>query len=57
MQTVIVILIVAVAAIYLFRRFYGSISKESQSTCGCGCDGCSPSGQQDGCSESEKPFV
>lgn len=56
MQTAIVIVIVAVAAFFMIRRFYNSVSvnKKNTSTCGCGCDGCSPN-QKDNCSEIESP--
>ena len=40
MQTLIVILIVALAAYYLIRRFYKSIHPSSPPACGCGCEGC-----------------
>ena len=53
MQTAIVIVIVAVAAFFLIRRFYNSVrSKGNASTCGCGCNGCAPS-QKQNCSEIE----
>jgi hypothetical protein len=39
MQTLIVILIVAVAAAFLIRNFLKKIKKEDQ--CGCGCTSCS----------------
>lgn len=42
MQTSIVIIIVAIAAVYIFRRFYRSMKATAEApTCGCGCDGCS----------------
>jgi len=40
MQTLIVIVIVAMAAIYLGRRFYRSIKTAQASTCSCGCSEC-----------------
>lgn len=48
MQTALVVVIVAVAAIFLGRRLFNSVKKGGQATCGCGCSGC-------GCgSESQK---
>lgn len=47
MQTAIVIIIVAVAAFFMIRRFYNSVKKQSASNCGCGCSGCSPDQKQD----------
>jgi hypothetical protein len=38
MQTVIVILIVAVAAAFLVRKFFKNVKRED--TCGCGCTSC-----------------
>ena len=52
MQTVIVILIVVVASIFLVRRFLNTLQRENRPTSGCGCDGCSPS-QKDSCSDME----
>ena len=52
MQTAIVIVIVAAAAFYMVRRFYNSVQKSDDSTCGCGCDGCAPS-QKQTCTEIE----
>lgn len=40
MQTVIVLLVVAIAAVYLGRRFYRSARSKSA----CGCDGCASAG-------------
>lgn len=40
MQTAIVVVIVAVAAILLGRRLFKSIKKGGRTTCGCGCSGC-----------------
>ena len=56
MQTVIVIVIVAVAAFFMIRRFYNSFQKGHNSTCGCGCDGCAPS-QKQNCAEIEDKNV
>ena len=53
MQTAIVIVIVAAAAFFLIRRFYKSVHKGNSSTCGCGCDGCTPI-QKQNCSETEE---
>ena len=40
-QTIIVMLIVAGAALFLVRRFYGKLKKGNASpSCGCGCSGC-----------------
>jgi hypothetical protein len=50
MQTIIAILIIAAAAFFLIRRFYNSLRAKNQSTCGCGCDGCSPT-QKENCSD------
>lgn len=52
MQTAIVVVIVALAALFLVRRFYNSVQKKNASTCGCGCDGCSPN-QKQNCAEIE----
>ena len=54
MQTAIVIVIVAAAAFFMVRRFYNSVraQKEGASTCGCECNGCSPS-QKQNCSDVE----
>ena len=38
MDTILVILIVGLAACYVGRRFYNSIRRGSE--CGCGCSGC-----------------
>lgn len=38
MQTLIVVLIILAAAVYVGRRFYRST--QAKSSCGCGCDGC-----------------
>ena len=54
MQTAIVIVIVALAAFYLVRRFYNTVQQKNASTCGCGCDGCSPD-QKENCTEIENP--
>jgi hypothetical protein len=51
MQTITVLLIVAVAVFYLIRRFYNSVNSKTQSTCGCGCNGCNPAIQRDNCSD------
>ncbi|MEJ2154304.1 MAG: FeoB-associated Cys-rich membrane protein [Desulfobacteraceae bacterium] len=51
-QTIIVIVIVAIAAFFMIRRFYNGIQKSSSSTCGCGCEGCAPS-QKQNCTELE----
>jgi len=40
METLIVILIVGFAAIYVGRRFFNNLKKGSQSSCGCGCSTC-----------------
>ncbi len=42
-QTVIVFLIVAGAAVYLIRRFYNNLKKRNSPSCGCGCTGCNDS--------------
>jgi hypothetical protein len=53
LQTLIVLVIVAIAAFLMIRRFYNSVrSKGDSSTCGCGCDGCAPS-QKQNCTEIE----
>lgn len=52
MQTTIVILIVAAAAFFVIRRFYNNFQKDTSPTCGCGCNGCSPS-QEQNCSDIE----
>jgi hypothetical protein len=52
MQTILVILIVAAAALFLIRRFYNRVAKAGRSTCGCECDGCSPN-QKDNCTEND----
>lgn len=52
LQTVIVILVVAAAAFFMVRRFYKSVQKENSSTCGCGCNGCSPN-EKEGCTDIE----
>lgn len=51
MQTIIVIIIVAMAAAFLLRRFYKRMSKPAQTDCGCGCSGCAA---QHECSAPEK---
>jgi hypothetical protein len=53
MQTVIVVGIIALAALFLARRWYKSATRPSQG-CGCGCTGCdikdsSPSQRPQGC--------
>jgi len=50
MQTAIVIVIVAIAAFFITRRFYRSLKGSSASTCGCGCNGCGADQKQD-CTE------
>lgn len=51
METVLVLLIVGFAIIYLLKKFYRSLQKtnEPQGGCGCGCTSCS---QEDDCNES-----
>lgn len=44
METVIVILIVAAAAIYLFKSFFKSTTNSGKCTCGGGCANCPPPG-------------
>jgi hypothetical protein len=51
MQTTIVIIIVALAAIYLLRRIYLRLAKPAQTDCGCGCSDCAT---QHTCSQPEK---
>ncbi|MGD9222818.1 MAG: FeoB-associated Cys-rich membrane protein [Desulfobacteraceae bacterium] len=46
MQTAMVVVIVALAALLLVRRFYKSVQTKTPSTCGCGCDGCRPDQKQ-----------
>lgn len=46
MQTALVIVIVAVAAIFLGRRLFNSVKKGGQTTCGCGCSGCGSKSQE-----------
>ena len=41
LQTVIVILIVGVAAFFLLRRVRKSLSRSTPPSCGCGCSACS----------------
>ncbi len=50
MQTTIVVVIVAVAAFFMARRFYRSVRKDNTPSCGCGCDGCAPN-QKQNCTE------
>jgi hypothetical protein len=50
MQTAIVVIIVALAAFFMIRRFYTSVRKDDSSACGCGCDGCGPP-QKQNCTE------
>ena len=52
MQTAIVIVIVAVAAFFMIRRFYRGVQKGGSSTCNCGCDGCAP-GRNQNCEDIE----
>jgi hypothetical protein len=40
MQTLIVILIVAIAAAFLIRNFLKKFKQEDQCGCGCGCAAC-----------------
>ena len=40
METLIVILIVGLAVIYVGRRFFNNLKKGSQASCGCGCSAC-----------------
>lgn len=40
MDTLIVVLIIGLAAIYIGRRFYKMIRQGPQAGCGCGCSGC-----------------
>lgn len=56
MQTAIVLVIVALAAVYLVRRFYNSVQKKSSPTCGCGCDGCAPR-EKENCSGVDTPSL
>ncbi len=56
MQTIIVILIISVAAFFLIRRFYNSLRTTNQPTCGCGCNGCSPV-RKDNCSDMENRCI
>jgi hypothetical protein len=52
MQTIIVIFIVVAAVFFLIRRFCNSVNSKTQTTCGCGCDGCSPT-QKENCLDME----
>ncbi len=54
MQTLIVIVIVAIAAIYLGRRFYRSIKTPQANTCSCGCNGCT---EVDSCEQPEVSII
>jgi hypothetical protein len=40
MDTFMVILIVGLAIFYVGRKFFNNLRKNSQPSCGCGCDAC-----------------
>ncbi|NNF99345.1 MAG: FeoB-associated Cys-rich membrane protein [Desulfobacteraceae bacterium] len=40
METIIVLIIVALAMVYLVRRFYLNFKSGTDPVCGCGCSGC-----------------
>lgn len=42
MQNIIIILIIALCAFFVGRRFYRGLGKSSKSGCGCSCSGCGP---------------
>lgn len=52
MQTIVVVLIVLAAVVFLGRRFLNIVSKKGSSTSGCVCDGCL-SGTKNSCHEIE----
>lgn len=46
MDKIIVFIIIAIAAVFLFKRFFSP----GKNNCGCGCEGCSGSSKPEGCS-------
>ena len=42
MQNIIIILIVALCAFFVGRRFYGNFRSRKGTGCGCSCSGCGP---------------
>lgn len=46
METAIIIVIVAISLAYLVRKAWKTVFRQPESTCGCGCSGCSSEVQE-----------
>ena len=56
METAIIIVIVAISLAYLVRRAWKTVFRHQESTCDCGCSGCS-SEVQETCTDISKTLT